>query len=605
MPVIFHSCHTSELYEKQDVNRASVYEDIMMSPETPLYSFLPEKAKKPLTKSGGEAAIVSLESLLDRSRTETLEINGKRMVQIPFAKGTNNTTVSFTDSPIEKISKSNASTVKKYLMEIIDLKTGEVNNYIVAMVPTSEFYRKFGDNSFSFLDKSIFEGIVIFSNIDGSFRRLNVYGNGPIDLGSVVDPADSSYGSLMYISFSSASPYSTKADDEWCLTIDEPSICIGSRDNSHDYTWGDTDNIGKGRGFVSDESPNKNVSRQGGGGGGGGGSGHGHGKGENNNYNESEIKDTIIACVKIDSSSKKDDPNTFKISLYKSGDGYVYPSGYYSRNRLVFCQANPGLGWYFDRWTGDFLGRGPNFCVRIQQDISSTAYFFPIRDNSGPVRPCYDKERNITNPLKSMKIAAPKSGRLLGGTYGHVRYNVKGQKTFHSGLDLYAQPGTEIYAMIDGIIYENISYYITEQPNKKTKNYPEGYKGDTDGAGNRIYIKGKHNGEDVLIGLWHLQAGKPVATNPRTGKPFAPGDMVFRGEIVAYSGITGNAYNVPEPHLHLVYKVKNAKGNYVYRNPERIINGKVDWLDGKILSSSIMNIICDSESVDYDNNLWL
>lgn len=146
---------------------------------------------------------------------------------------------------------------------------------------------------------------MIFSNIDGSFRRLNVYGNGPIDLGSVVDPADSSYGSLMYISFSSASPYSTKADDEWCLTIDEPSICIGSRDNSHDYTWGDTDNIGKGRGFVSDESPNKNVSRQGGGGGGGGGSGHGHGKGENNNYNESEIKDTIIACVKIDSSSKK------------------------------------------------------------------------------------------------------------------------------------------------------------------------------------------------------------------------------------------------------------------------------------------------------------
>ena len=52
LPVIFHSCHTSELYERQDVNRASVYEDIMMSPETPLYSFLPEKAKKPLTKSG-------------------------------------------------------------------------------------------------------------------------------------------------------------------------------------------------------------------------------------------------------------------------------------------------------------------------------------------------------------------------------------------------------------------------------------------------------------------------------------------------------------------------------------------------------------------------
>lgn len=358
---------------------------------------------------------------------------------------------------------------------------------------------------------------------------------------------------------------------------------------------------------MSDESPNKNVSRQGGGGGGGGGSGHGHGKGENNNYNESEIKDTIIACVKIDSSSKKDDPNTFKISLYKSGDGYVYPSGYYSRNRLVFCQANPGLGWYFDRWTGDFLGRGPNFCVRIQQNISSTAYFFPIRDNSGPVRPCYDKERNITNPLKSMKIAAPKSGRLLGGTFGWVRI-IDGKSRYHSGLDLYAQPGTEIYAMIDGVIDNSPprSKYIVTQVNRTSKGYPSDYKGkDKNGAGNRIYIKGKHNGEDVLIGLWHLQAGKPVATNPRTGKPFAPGDVVFRGELVAYSGITGNAYNVPEPHLHLVYLVKDSKGNHVYKNPERIINGQVDWRDGKILSSSIMNIICDSESVDYYNNLWL
>ena len=196
-----------------------------------------------------------------------------------------------------------------------------------------------------------------------------------------------------------------------------------------------------------------------------------------------------------------------------------------------------------------------------------------------------------------MKIAAPKSGRLLGGTYGYVRYNVKGQKTFHSGLDLYAQPGTEIYAMIDGVI--DNKKYVTEQPNIKSKDYPSNYVGDMDSAGNRMYIKGVFNGMDVLIGLWHLQAGTPVATNPRTGKPFAPGDMVFRGELVAYSGITGNAYNVPEPHLHLVYKVKNAKGDYVYRNPERIINGQVDWRDGKILSSSIMNIICDSESVGY------
>ena len=44
-----------------------------------------------------------------------------------------------------------------------------------------------------------------------------------------------------------------------------------------------------------------------------------------------------------------------------------------------------------------------------------------------------------------------------------------------------------------------------------------------------------------------------MAVNPRTGTTFKPGDEVFAGEIVGYTGRTGNAYDVDYPHLHLVF----------------------------------------------------
>lgn len=182
--------------------------------------------------------------------------------------------------------------------------------------------------------------------------------------------------------------------------------------------------------------------------------------------------------------------------------------------------------------------------------------------------------------MKQMRIARTSSGRLISGTYGWTRFR-DGKKRFHSGLDLYAEPGTEIYAMIDGVIGGT---YVVEQPDRNQKGkYPIGYDGDDNDAGNRINLIGEADGYTIMIGHWHLQGGRPVAENPRTGKPYAPGDIVYRGELIAYSGRTGNAYNVPEPHLHLSFKIKNAYGKYVNSNPEELINGKVNWSYGNVL----------------------
>ena len=87
----------------------------------------------------------------------------------------------------------------------------------------------------------------------------------------------------------------------------------------------------------------------------------------------------------------------------------------------------------------------------------------------------------------------------------------------------------------------------------------------------------------------------PVAINPRTGMPFKVGDAVFQGEQIAYSGRTGNAHDVDNPHLHLV--VKNNSGTFV--DPEYYLNGKVlsSTVNGerKVSSVEIVDINCDDE----------
>ena len=100
---------------------------------------------------------------------------------------------------------------------------------------------------------------------------------------------------------------------------------------------------------------------------------------------------------------------------------------------------------------------------------------------------------------------------------------------------------------------------------------------------------------------WSHAVCAPVAINPRTKKPFAPGDVIYQGEIIGYTGKTGNCYDIPNYHLHLVvvdYETRNA-GNGKYLNPEDYINGNVDWTDDNkrtLESLNIINIDCHDEN---------
>lgn len=312
--------------------------------------------------------------------------------------------------------------------------------------------------------------------------------------------------------------------------------------------------------------------------------------------------DSCVVTGKYKPKKEEDDVIWYSVSLYSVGKGYASGSGRYSNreHKYIVCEAIPDAEAYFDRWTGDFNGRGEILEFLVNRDVTSTAYFASMTgDHNDPLdplnRPCFSKATKVGNPLYNMSIASPGWSGLRGGTFGYVR---SGGAQFHSGLDLFAEEGTPVYAMIDGVI--SSYHYVIEQPNRNKRYYPTGYKGNTNGAGNRVYVKGRYNDQEVMVGYWHLQAGTPLAINPRTGEVFKPGDVIYRGELLGYTGRTGNAYDVTNKHLHLVYMVKNSSGGYVFANPEEIINGSVNWKDGdpstkRIIGGKIIGVECDTE----------
>ncbi len=67
------------------------------------------------------------------------------------------------------------------------------------------------------------------------------------------------------------------------------------------------------------------------------------------------------------------------------------------------------------------------------------------------------------------------------------------------------------------------------------------------------------------------------------------GSKVFQGQLIGYTGKTGNAHNVPNKHLHL--GVIDSSGKYI--DPSEFINGDVDAKNQQSKKGRIDNIKCN------------
>ncbi len=556
---ILGSCSLSEVNFNADNDIPVGYEDIMVYKSNHLLFADIDNLRSASTKSDEE--MVSLESLLERDSTKSITFKHYKVSQIPFLNNRESNKVALTDRIRESVSQDSLSVVKTFLIETTDTLSGEVMKNVATMIPDAECMTIFGEESISFLDKSTFTGIILYSELDGEFADVYVYSDGPIKFASQI-PIDFDSDNLVKIYLSIPQSVETKSD------MEDGSIIGGILDASFCFAYLDEE----------EERENPEVPI---GSGGGGGSGSGTGTG---------IVDTGNFFGKFSGNGSRD-KLTYTINLTSSDGGSTKGGGVYSHGKVAVCNAVVTENSYiFDRWTGDFRGKTDNVVITVTEDVESTAYFRYILED--PKRPCWDSETGTANPLVEMELAPTNKAatNLLGSTFGMTR---SGGSQFHSGLDLYADPGTPIYSMFDGVVTWP---YVTEQPLRNDDGtYPLNYSGDIDGSGNRLYIRSTVNGSNISVGYWHLMENSPVAINPRTGMPFKVGDTVFQGELIAYSGRTGNAHDVDNPHLHLV--VKNNSGTFV--DPESYINGKVlsSTVNGerKVSSVEIVDINCDDE----------
>ena len=570
------------------------YDSILVpSYSRPLYANLDEFNTK--SSDIDDFSLVSLESLIDRTKSQTRTFQQYRLTEIPFISNVSPAFAVLSDNA--NVSNHSFSEIIHFLIETTDMVRGTTDRKVVTMIPDENYRIRNADEAYSYIHKGVFSGVILYSDLDGRFRDVYYFGGDfcPIIDAEVIDSSDADSYSNAYFLFLVTDTL-TKCDETGpCL---EPSICIAFRetDNPEGGTpsngeddLGSGGNIGGGGGAESGNNGDGSDAAIPGGGASPGGGSNPNGDSSSNGSGNNE-NGLIINNPDGSSEDVPEEIPKYVVSLYNSEGGMAKYSGIYQEGSFITCIAIPANGYIFDRWVGDFYGKEESFNYIVRSDISATAYFRKLLD-SGPVRPCLDTLTGKMNPLIEMTLAPSNtwSNNYKGATFGRTRAGGK----FHSGIDLYAEPGTPIYSMFDGIVSN--SNYVTEQPMRdKDGNYPVGYNGDKNGAGNRLYIGSNIDGEDIMVGYWHLLVDNPIAINPRTGMPFKSGDKVYQGEIIAYSGRTGNASNpneVPYAHLHLVVKKDN-----IYVNPELYINGKLNshGVDmQKIVSTTeINNIIC-------------
>lgn len=592
------SCSILDGFGVDSESEYECYEDVVVATSLlPLYADLGPSSTKSHLSDSDSSDLVSLESLIDRTKVVTKTFEQYSFMEVPFKSNENPSYAVLRSNADMSISEDDLSEIYLFLVETTDTILNIVERRVVTMIPDKNYLRNHSGEPRSYINKGVFSGIVLYSEIDGHFRDVYVYGGDfcPIMDGTIIDEADKEdYSGYCFLSLVGGCQTKGGDDSETSVLL-PPSYCIAEDGDhsecNHPDFWYDEGADG--------DLDNGSDSGTGSGPGGGGYSPGNGGSPSGSSPDEGDIDNSDNPDPEGDAEGDEEDlpeeKQKYNVSLYASDGGRVLGTGQFLEGALVFGRAIPFSSYRFDRWVGDFNGNSETFSMRIERDISATAYFRLLLDVT-PVRPCYDADRKMYNPLVEMTVAPTSRGatNYIGSTYGWTR---DGGTKFHNGLDLYAPEGTPVYAMYDGVISSK-HRYVVEQPNRNTKAWPSGYSGDTDGAGNRFAVESKIDDKTVCFLYWHMQAGTPVALNPRTGDVFKPGDVVYAGEVIGYTGRTGNAYNVHFYHLHLVVKDDNG-----VLNPEAYINGDLQWADGSkaVLSETgIVNIKCDDEFNDME-----
>ena len=132
---------------KTAVDKGS-FEDILVQRNNLLFTNVKSSGTLSCTRSeSGGSDLVSLESLLDRSKTETIVFKNYHIVQIPFKQSEEDGRASLSDSDQDTFVEDIISVVRKFLVEISDTLSGTRRQIVATLVPTPDNCRIYGADS--------------------------------------------------------------------------------------------------------------------------------------------------------------------------------------------------------------------------------------------------------------------------------------------------------------------------------------------------------------------------------------------------------------------------------------------------------------------------
>ena len=187
-----------------------------------------------------------------------------------------------------------------------------------------------------------------------------------------------------------------------------------------------------------------------------------------------------------------------------------------------------------------------------------------------------DEEDNIfrVNPIKNPQVTYYNfggEGYPDSAKFGMTRSS---GKRVHQGIDIFAFPGTDVFAVLDGKIVDlyvdkkgyGLNFYMEVDPKELEKIKRKNYR-PKEGSREETYCPNYEPGMEIkYIRYCHLSE-----VNVKLG------DTVKAGQVIAKTGVTGNASGTRAPHLHfeIAYEMR-GKGLINRVNPEmyfKIKNG--------------------------------
>ena len=543
--------------------------------QVPLYANLEKYnlVESPGTRADDEE-MVSLESLLDYAKATSQKMGDYTVTQIPFLQNEQNIyTLTFTED--HDTSQDVPTRVKKFLIKATD---GQNEYEFVAVLMTSFEYAD-NNKGFDWFEKPNYTGTIFFCTPEGELIRTCDYTDGNILPAKMLTPEESEMNTdpetkrIVLLK-----PSNTRSDipwwsDGWAGARNWGAACVDFVPLNPKHGGGgtgdgnDDDNVTGG----DDNAPPGTTK---------------DGVFDNFGYGIllPNLPPILVQMIQVKLTTNEEGIRMIGDGVFEKGT--IIHISYETEDYVQ--KAN------FTHWTGTFrLKTTVEFNYNVQEYVESTAYFNVEK------APCHNAETNMTNPLKNMSVAPTDSGDYLKGLYhATVRRYEDGVPIYHWGLDLAAEPGTPVYAAASGRIV------------KVKKKCPSGSKGAdyNGGFGNEIiiacdgYIKPYDddlNFQDINIVYMqyaHLQHGNAIAYNYKEGRVFQVGDKVQAGEIIGYTGKSGNAYNVTHPHLHYGISFDgDDKGNVVYHSwvdPADFINGTIDVKQLKQTNGKIQTDDC-------------